>query len=320
MGFGKKVHEPAFRSHPYYDVVVVSKDWRSMVKSSSIDAISIAVPPSFQPRIVMEALRNGKHVFCEKPIAQTTAEAVSMCKAARKYKRANMVDFEFPEIPSWGKARELLKKNTLGAIRHVEISWSMETYANKMGLTSWKTESRRGGGALYSFASHVFYNLEWFLGPVSSLRAKLCSAKDLPGSGDTLDMLQLEMARDVPVSAIISTHSFLGEGHHLRFYGEKGALILKNQTSDYVYGFQLFAGKRADRRLKQIGETEHSPFIAWQDGRIWAVSKLVGRFAEWIQKGKRTPGPNFEDGLRVQKLLEKARESNRKGSWVNCRG
>ncbi|UBF28450.1 hypothetical protein K9N68_11580 [Kovacikia minuta CCNUW1] len=227
-----------------------------------------------------------------------------------------MVDFEFPDIDEWQQAKAILDQGGVGNLRHIAVSWNVETYANRMGLSSWKTRLGDGGGTLYSFVSHIFYYLEWFAGPIRRL---VCSLYRPPGDsrpGDTLATLCLELESGVAASLSISSHSFLGSGHRVEFYGDAGTLVLDNPTTDYVSGFQLLHGTRETGKLETVLGDRPSP-TPIKDGRLVVVSRLVNRFVTWLETGVPST-PSFKDGLRVQQLLEAARNSHESGCWVDC--
>lgn len=335
-GFGEKVHLPAFRSDKRFRIVAVASrtfshaknasrrhgiprgydDWKKIVDDPEVDAVSIAVPPRWQPTIAQTALERGKAVFCEKPMALTVREARKMLNAAKRSRLANMVDLEFSEVPAWRIARSLLRQKSLGDLRHVAVSWNVETYANRLGLRSWKSEVREGGGALGNFTSHVFYYLEWFCGPIQSLSARLARFRHAPGSSDTFNHLSLRFRSGFPGAVLVSTHAYLGSGHRVEFYGDKGTLVLENRGADYIKGFKLFFTTRDSRRLKEV---KVATVRGVHDGRILAVQTLVSRFADQIERGG-AASPGFREGLRVQQLIEWARESDRSRCWVVCGG
>lgn len=336
IGFGQYVHIPAFRKDPRCSVLAVCSsnsesakkvaevlniekyfsDWRQLVHDKDVDAISIAVPPYLQEQIAIEALQAGKHVFCEKPLSSSLSSAKLMSETAKKTNLANLVDFEFPEIPQWQRAKELIDSGQLGNLHYVCISWHLETYANRTQLSSWKTDGRQGGGALNTFASHCFYYIEWLLGPIKKLSATITNSPSDKRDGDTIVVLQLLLESGITVSVSVCTGAFLGAGHCLEFYGDKATLVLNNSTNDYINGFGLLLGDRNSNKLESIACASdwHSANI---DGRIQAVSNLVNRFTDWIIDGS-SQNPNFEDGLRVQRLIETAKQSMQTKQWVDC--
>ena len=347
IGFGQRAHVPAFSSVAGCEVVALCAsseerarkaagrfgigkaygDWRAMVEDPEIDAVSIATPPTLQPAIALAAIDRDKAVFCEKPLAGSRAEAARMVEAARRAGVANMCDFELPELATWRLARSMLDEGRIGSLRHVTVNWNVETYANKMGLDSWKTDTIAGGGTLNAFVSHTFHYVEWFAGPIQELSARLfrpsgdvglSPATVEPRGGDTVAVLCLKLQSGAPVSISVSSNAFLGNGHHIAFYGNDGALVLDNPTTDYAGGFRLFCGTRQSNCLEEVevgGASFRQIDVAGEDGRVSLVGRLAARFVDWIRNG--VPAhPDFEDGLRVQNLLEAARQSNASGCWT----
>ena len=335
IGFGQQVHVPAFRADPRVEVVAICArrqdraeavarrlgipeaygDWRTMLAKPGLDAVTLAVPPVLQTEMAVAALQAGKAVFCEKPMAASLEGAIAMTRAARETGLANLVDYEFPEIPEWAAAATILSRGQLGKLRHVGISWNVETYAVRQGLESWKTSRAWGGGVLYGFASHVFYYLEALAGRINKLCARLHEAGENSAPGrDSLAFLWLELEAGTPVSVVVSSQSFLGSGHRVEFYGEQGSLILENPTPDYAKGFKLWHGDRHSGSINQVDCTGADDFWAG-DGRVAVVARLAAKFVDWLATGKPCR-PAFGEGLRVQQLLDAALRSHLSGAWV----
>jgi predicted dehydrogenase len=247
-------------------------------------------------------------------MATSASVASDMVSEAQRAGVANMVDFEFPEIEAWRRAKSILDSGSLGPLRHIAVVWNVETYANRHGLRSWKTSAEGGGGVLNAFVSHAFYYLEWFVGSIGRLSARLLRMPGDERTGDTLAVLCLELESGLPVSISVSSHAFLGSGHRVEFYGQEGTLMLDNRTADYIQGFKLFYGTRASNRLEVVASDDPKDTVTI-DGRIDAVARLTKRFVNWIKTGLPS-APNFQDGLRVQKLLEAAWLSHQAGGIV----
>lgn len=326
-GFGQQVHVPAFRADSRCYVVAICTDKaeraarvaerlgvdksygdaRGMLASGQVDAVAIAVPPAAQPRLVIAAAEAGKHVFCEKPFAAEVPEAERALIAVERSGVVHAIDFIFPEIPAWQQARSVLLGGALGNLRYVALSWRVETYAVKAGLDSWKRRSDEGGGALNQFVSHSLYYLEWLLGPVVQVAARLTPHGS---AGDARADLWLELASGCPVTISVAIDAFLGSGHRLEIYGEQGSLVLENQTNDYVNGFTLSVGTRESGVFSKHA-SEPFPNL---DGRIAAAAAIARRFVDAVLSGGSVK-PNLADGLRVQRLIAAARAADRTGAW-----
>lgn len=332
--FGRNVLLPAFRTDPRCAVTALAgsdaakaarlaqesgvaracKTWRELVDDPSIDAVAIAAPPALQPEIAVRALGKGKAVFAEKPLAPGVAEATHMVDAAKASRRPVMVDFEFPELPTWQRAKALLDEGALGALRHVVVTWQVENYATLHRLRSWKTSSEDGGGALGNLVSHCFHYLEYFCGPIESLSARLFG---LPGGerpSESIVALTGAFASGAGLSLSMSAASYLGSGHRLEVYGEDGTLTLVNPTADYMRGFELRFARRPATALERI-DIAYPEQDRYPDSRIAPIARLAARFLDAIEQGT-TPSPGIREGFRVQHLIETARLSHDLGETV----
>jgi predicted dehydrogenase len=319
LRFGADVHVPAFRNDPRCDVRAIAgrdaakvadlarrlgvphpfDDWRALVDSPDIDAVGIAVPPVAQPPMIVYAAERGKHVFCEKPVAASVADAKSALAAVERSGVVHGIDFIFPEIAAWRRAQELLAGGAIGRVAHFAYTWRIETYASRTNADTWKNRPDEGGGALGNFVSHAFYNIEWLIGPVRRIPMFACSTGSR--TGRAVDGI-VEVEGNVSGSLSVCTDAFLGSGHRIEVYGERGTLTLHNPDPDYVSGFRLKLGSRATNALDDVPgvETESAP-----DGRLMAVSRSVRRFVDAIESGAQTR-PNLSHGVRVQALLARA--------------
>jgi predicted dehydrogenase len=321
--FGRQVLLPAFRLDPRCEVVAFAgnsgaktadaaretgvrqsyDDWMQMIERAPIDAVAIATPPRLQAEIAVHALDSGKAVFLEKPLAADWAGAKAVRDRAQAAGRPVTIDFEFAELPTWQRAKALIDAGAIGALRHVIVTWNVESYATQMRLKSWKTAGGDGGGVLGNLASHTFYYIEHLCGPIARMSARLYG---LPGAGSDSQStvtMALDFRSGAAGSAAISAASYLGSGHRIEIYGEDGTLVLNNPTSDYMRGFELFHGRRPVKALERIevaqGDDPHP------DGRIVPVARLVSRFLDAVE-GDATPKPGIAEAVRVQSLIAAA--------------
>lgn len=331
--YGRTVQLPAFRMDSRCEVVALAGsdatraaelaraagvakgygDWRALVEDKTVDAVAIATMPALQARIAIAALALGKPVFGEKPMASTLADARAMLRAAESAAKPAMLDFNFPQVIAWQRAKHMLDDGAIGRLRHVAVHWQVENRAIQMRMSNWKTLTDDGGGVLGNFISHCFHYLEWFCGPIATLSARLSGLPD-DDSLQTTAAMALVFASGQPVSLSMSCASFLGSGHRLEFYGEDGTLVLHNKEADYMRGFDLFYAKRHAAALARIA-IEDPADIGQPDGRIAPVSRLAKRFLDAIEKGG-SAQPDFAAGFRVQQLIDAAQRAHREGRMV----
>jgi predicted dehydrogenase len=335
-GFGRYGLIPAFSRDPRFRLVAVCSqslasaskmasarnivhvfdDFSKMLARVPMDAVAVATPPSVQEAISRAALDAGIAVFAEKPLALTLRTAKDLLARAQAAAVAHAVDFMFPELETWRRARALIQDGVLGGIRHVMVDWRMESYDTVRRNVLWKTDAEQGGGGLSHFGSHAFYNLEWLAGQITGLTAHLSTAPDLDASGDTLATIAVAFASGATGSLSISTAALHGSGHRVEIYGENGTLVLANDMTDPVLGFRLLCGRRDVSGIAEVAREIPDQGVAGEDHRVAPVSRLVSRFLTAVSGGPRVC-PSFADGVRVQTLIEAARSSNETNAWID---
>jgi predicted dehydrogenase len=270
------------------------------------------LPPDLQTAIAQRALELGKPVFLEKPLASDLVGGRLILESARKSAQPTIIDFNFPELPSWQRAKAILDDGAIGRLRNVVVTWNFANRATRLRLESWKTRDDGGGGLLGNFVSHCFYNLE-LCGPISGLTARLFALPDKSADGSI--SLALAFAPGAGGSLQVSCASFLGSGHRVELYGEDGTLVLSNPTADYFRGFQLWLARQGDDALKPIAieDADEEPS---SDSRISPVRCLVRRLIDACESGG-SPTPGVAEGYRVQCLIDAARRAHATGRWID---
>lgn len=331
--YGRTVQLPAFRNDPRCEVVAIAGtdaarvaalaaeagirkgfgDWAALVGDDEVDAVAIATPPRLQPEIAMHALRLGKPVFVEKPMAADLAGAQAMLRAQEETGRVTGIDFNFTGIPAWREAHRRLRDGAIGRLRQALVTWATENHATRMRLHNWKTGRDEGGGVLGNFVSHCLHYLEWFCGPAAGLSARLTGLPDDPAL-QTTATLAFDFESGAAGSLAMTCAGFAGSGHRIELYGEEGTLVLANATPDYMRGFELYCARRPDAVLQRVGIADPLQ-DGFPDGRIAPTARLATAFLDAVESG--TQGqPGFREGFRVQTLIEAARRSHASGCRV----
>lgn len=331
--YGRNVLLPAFRIDPRCEVTALAGsdgartaelarkdgiphafgDWNQLVQSDAVDAVAVATPPGLQPDVALAALKLGKPVFVEKPLAADLAGARAMLQQGGT--GPSMIDYNFTEIVAWKKAKALLDGGAIGRLRHVAVNWNVENVSTRLRLKNWKTASESGGGALGNLASHSMHYLEWFCGPISGLSARLSGLPDDP-SFETNVAMSLAFQSGAAGSYAMSCASYLGTGHRIEFYGEDGALVLANPTADYMRGFHVSHARRPAEALQPVAPDDDPLDRQYAEARIGPVSRLAHRFLDAIEQRKRGE-PGIAEGFRAQMLLDAVRRSHAEGRWLD---
>src|SRR5215510_2826857 len=134
-------------------------DWREVVARDDIDLIDICTPGDSHAEIAIAALEAGKHVLCEKPLANTVAEAEQMTAAAERAAAHGvraMVGFTYRRVPAVALARQLVAEGRIGEVRHVRAQYLQDWIADAEAPLSWRLDkSKAGSGALGDIGAHI---------------------------------------------------------------------------------------------------------------------------------------------------------------------
>src|SRR5690606_14066494 len=116
--------------------------------------VSITTPNQFHPEMAIEALRAGKHVWCEKPMAADFTSAEKMAEAARKAQRTAVLGYNYIQSPAVRHMRKLIREGAIGTVNHLRIEMDEDFMADPETPFFWKHELSSGYGALDDFAVH----------------------------------------------------------------------------------------------------------------------------------------------------------------------
>lgn len=286
-------------------------DWKQMLKKEKPDAVAIAVVPKHQYKIAEYALVNGIAVFAEKPLTTSKATGLQLCKLAKAKNLPNMVDFIFPEIPEWIEAKKMIAENAIGRVVAMDVDWKFLSYDLKNNIASWKTDVKQGGGALSFFFSHVFYYMENFMGKIEKFDCITSTSKKSKNHGETFVSIIAKFKNGRIGNARLNIGYTGPQKHQIEFQGEKGIIILQNNSAKVIDNFKLtIENQKGIKKIKPATFFDLSSSVS-EDPRIKAVGAIAARFIKWCNSGIPSK-PDFRDGLRAQELIEEARISNSK--------
>ena len=134
-------------------------DWRALIARDDVQLIDIAAPGSLHAPIAIAALQAGKHVLCEKPLANTLAEAERMAAAADAAFPSGaraMVGFNYRRMPALALARRLVEQGRIGTLRHVRAVYLQDWLVDPDSPLTWRMQAdRAGSGALGDLGAHI---------------------------------------------------------------------------------------------------------------------------------------------------------------------
>ncbi|WP_170050949.1 Gfo/Idh/MocA family protein [Salinisphaera orenii] len=322
----------------------VETDWRALVNSPEIDVVDICVPGDLHAPIAIAALEAGKHVLCEKPLANTIAEAEAMAAAARTARSAgvrSMVGYSYRGTPAIAYARQLVNEGRLGTIRHIRAHYLQDGIVDENFPLVWRLQQEKAGsGALGDIGSHLIDMAAFVTGQsltsISALTETFVKHRPLPDSVDGLAATAGEGMGAVTVddAAVFSGRTNAGalatfeatrfatgrkNAMRLEINGSGGSVSFdfENLNELWFHDHTLPAAEAGFRRI-HVTESEHPFLDAWWPpghglGYEHAFTHQAVVFARAIGSGA-DPSPSFEDGLYVQRVLSAVQASASDGA------
>jgi predicted dehydrogenase len=168
-------------------------DWRALIARDDVDLVDICTPGDSHAEIAVAALAAGKHVLCEKPLANTVEEAVAMATAAEgAFTRGQlaMVGFNYRRVPATSLARRMVAEGRLGTLRHVRVTYLQDWLVDPQFPLTWRLRKEfAGSGALGDLGAHIVDLAQYLAGEplvgVSALTATFVRARPLSGGASS---------------------------------------------------------------------------------------------------------------------------------------
>jgi len=149
----------------------IVSDWHSLVTRSDIDLLVNAGPNELHGEPSIAAAENGKHVFCEKPLARSAEEAFSLYKAVDATGVKHMCAFMYRFIPALRLAKKMIAAGKIGEVRHYRSTFLLNMLEPGSGL-SWRfNRDTAGAGALGDLGSHYIDQARYLVGEVTGVTA-----------------------------------------------------------------------------------------------------------------------------------------------------
>ncbi|MDQ0615004.1 putative dehydrogenase [Microbacterium sp. W4I4] len=151
-----------------FGIAESSSDWRSAIARDDIDIVDICTPGHTHAEIALAALAAGKHVLCEKPLANDVAEADRMADAAASAAERGVVSmcgFSYRRTPALALAKKLIDDGRLGRIRHVRAQYLQDWLTSPDAPFTWRLDrARAGSGTLGDIGAHSIDTAQWLTG------------------------------------------------------------------------------------------------------------------------------------------------------------
>ena len=322
-------------------------DWRALVERDDIDLVDICTPGDTHAEIALAALAAGKHVLCEKPLANTVAEAREMAAAAAEANSHGvraMCGFNYRRVPAVELMRRMVAAGRIGVLRHVRAQYLQDWIVDPSFPLVWRLRKEvAGSGALGDIGAHIVDMTQFVSGQsiasVSALMETFVRTRPLPSASSglaassssaetgevTVDDAAIFLARlsGGAVATYEATRFATGRKNGLRveLNGSLGSLVFDFDRMNELsfYDATLPEAERGFTRIL-VTEPVHPYLAAWWPpghpiGYEHTFTHEVRDLIEAIGAGA-DPAPSFSDALQVQLVLDAVAQSAVSAQWT----
>ncbi|MBM4195477.1 MAG: Gfo/Idh/MocA family oxidoreductase [Gammaproteobacteria bacterium] len=309
-------------------------DWQALVADPQVDVVDICTPNHLHREMALAAIRAGKSVYCEKPLANTAGEALEIVQAAEAAGVRNHVGFNYIRNPMVRHARELIRQGGIGDVCGFR-GYYLEDYMRDPATPwSWRCQrSLAGAGALADLGSHLINAVHFLLEPVARVQGKLQTVypvrpdprdgRPRPVENEDVARALFETGSGIPgtfeISRIAGGYKC---GLGFAVFGTRGTLTFDQERMNELrlYTDGSPPGERGFRTL--LAGPEHPDYAAFcpapghglgiNDLKVIEARDVLRSFA-----GEGDPWPDFREGYRVQRVMEAIEQSHAAGGWVS---
>ncbi len=310
-------------------------NWRDMLNNRAIHLLSITSPNALHREMAVAALEAGKHVWCEKPMALTIADAEVMTLAAVASGRVTALGYAYLRNPALQYARELIESGAIGEVFDFRGSVDEDYMADPSLPWSWRlTKKDAGLGTLGDLTCHLVSLAQELMGEISSLCAVVDVIHDkrpvAAEQGRTANVENDDIAHAIlrfkngARGTLNSSRVAHGRKNCLRIevHGSKGMLWLDNERMNEL-NLYVAEGDQAHRGFKRILSSPAHPAygklcpapghgLGFNELKVIELYEILTAIV-----GKPAKQVGFERGLRIEKTIHAFAASSATKNWVD---
>jgi predicted dehydrogenase len=321
-------------------------DWHKAIERDDIDIVDISLPQHLHCAVATAAAKAGKHIFCEKPMALSVAQAQEMLDAAQQARIKHYLNHNYRRCPAVQLARRLIEEDKIGRIFHWRGAYQQDWIVDPNFPLTWHLQKETAGsgphGDLNSHSVDLAHYLVGDIATVACLIARFVDTRPLPskgagtfvagGSAASKEVGQVTV-EDASLMNVEFTNGAVGSFEATRFasgrknrntfeiYGSNGGLVFDlERMNELQYHSRVEPDYAQGFRTILVTEPSH-PYISnwWPPGHIIGYEhSFIHAVVDFINAiDKDLPiEPNFVDGLKCIKVLEAGLQSAASGKRV----
>ena len=248
--------ETAHRAAALLGTQVAATDFRAITEAPDVDIVHICSPNDQHCAALLSAMAHHKHIYCDKPLTATLAEAEQVEAALADYRGTAQMTLQNRFFPATLRARQLVEAGFLGELLSFRAQYLHAGSANPDAPARWKLRAAAGGGVIADLGPHLFDLVEHLAGPINAILAETHIAyPQRPAPGEPSKLVSID-AEDSFVSlvklrsgisgTVEASKISMGAEDELRIelHGSRGALRFNTMNAHYL---DVFDGSDADR-------------------------------------------------------------------------
>jgi predicted dehydrogenase len=310
-------------------------DWRSLLDDPGVDLVSVTTPNGLHREMAVALLAAGKHVWCEKPMALTLADAEAMATAARDSRRVTMLGYNYIRNPAVQHARKLIRDGAIGEVFDFRGSVDEDYMADPALPWSWRLRrSEAGLGTLGDLTCHLISLAYDLVGEVAALSAVVDTVhrrRPLPGGAkgegevENDDVAHAVLRfRNGARGVVASSRVAHGRKNGLKFevHGSKGTITLDSERMNELELY-LADGPTGERGFRTVlSGPLHPPYdrfcpapghgLGFNDLKVIELAHLLRAI-----RGDHPPYISFAEGLHIERVIHAFARSSETRAWVD---
>jgi predicted dehydrogenase len=317
-------------------------EWERVIARKDIDVVDISTPGYLHHPMVLAAAATGKHIICEKPLANTLAEAKEMLRAVEKAGVKHYVNYNYRRVPAVAYAKRLIEEGRLGEIYHYHGAYLQDWIIDPQFPLVWRLQKKyAGSGALGDIAAHAADLGQYLNAEITEVVGQMTTfikERPLPGTGAgawgakgsqgkgkvTVDDETNFLTRFKNGSAgVFESSRFCGGRRNFntwQIYGSKGSLGWNFERMNELELFdRTEPSPRQGYKTILATDADHPYFGAW-----WPPGHIIGYEHTFVHaiwdflsclEEDRMPEPSFKEGVKVQAVLDAVERSAKSKKW-----
>ena len=311
-------------------------DYRVITENPNIDVVDIASPNNQHFEVLVSAIKNNKHIYCDKPLVMNSKEAKIIEELLANYNGISQMTLHNRFFPVTLKAKELIQEGAIGEVLEFNGCYLHSGNVDPTTPLKWKLSGAAGGGVVADLGSHILDLKQFLMGDFTEVSATTNIAYPTrpsfedPNKQVVVDaednMIVLAKLANNACGTIRASKIATGSEDELSFeiYGTKGAIRLEPMNLQNLFFYDntcssnSYGGRKGwiaidcgQRYPKPAGFPTPKAVLGWTRGHVHCLYNFLDAVVE-----NRHVSPSLADGVKLQYLLDKVKVSAQEKRWV----